>query len=92
MSSFDRYCALLAASLMAGAVYLQSTPLLVVATLAGMSCVMRWLQWSAPHDHWRGLRRKRPWDPYARSKREAITERPFEARQVRVPFWPPFDG
>jgi hypothetical protein len=62
MSSFDRGFAVLAAVVLAGAVYVQSTPLLVLATLAGVSCVMRWIRWTAPHDHWREMRRKRFWD------------------------------
>ncbi|MGO9709194.1 MAG: hypothetical protein ACLQBL_10040 [Polyangiaceae bacterium] len=53
----------LAAVIGAGGIYYESTVAVVLATLVAMVSVISWVRWSAPHDHWRALRRRRPHDP-----------------------------
>ena len=63
VSAVAQLGALVAAGTGAAGVYYESTPVLVVATLVAMGSVVGWVRSTAPHDHWRGLRRRRPWEP-----------------------------
>ena len=45
----------------AGFVY-ESTVLLVMAILAALVGMVLWARATAPHNHWRGLRRRKRWD------------------------------
>jgi hypothetical protein len=63
MSAFVRGGTPIAAAAAAAGIYYESTVLVVVATLLAAASVIGWVRWSAPHDHWRDLRRRRPSDP-----------------------------
>jgi hypothetical protein len=47
----------------AAGIYYESTPLVIVAMLGAVVTVISWIRITAPHDHWRGLRRRHPSDP-----------------------------
>jgi hypothetical protein len=55
--------ALLAAATGGAGVYYESTPIVLAATLGATAFIVSWIRLSAPHDHWRAFRRKRPSDP-----------------------------
>ncbi len=63
MSALSRLGALLAAALGVGGIYYESTPVVMASTVAAIVLIIRWIQWTAPHDHWRAFRRRRPSDP-----------------------------
>jgi hypothetical protein len=62
MSAAARLGILMSASMAGAGVYFESTTIVVCATVAAMACVINWVRWTAPHDHWRALRRRRPHD------------------------------
>jgi hypothetical protein len=57
------FAPLAGAGLAAVGIYLESTPLVLAATLASLGSVAVWVRVTAPHDHWEEFRKKRPWDP-----------------------------
>jgi hypothetical protein len=44
-------------------VYLESSATIAVAMSMALLGIVSWLRASAPHDHWRGMRRRNPGDP-----------------------------
>jgi hypothetical protein len=63
VSALARGGAPIAAAAAAAGIYYESTTIIVLATLMAAASVIGWVRWSAPHDHWRALRRRRPSDP-----------------------------
>jgi len=63
MSILARLGAVLAAAAGAGAVYYESTPLITASMIGATVLLVQWIRWTAPHDHWRAFRRRRPLDP-----------------------------
>jgi hypothetical protein len=63
MSFWGRAWAVTAALLGGLGLFTESTPIVVLATIAAIGSVIGWVRWSSPHDHWRQFRRRRPWDP-----------------------------
>jgi hypothetical protein len=63
MSALARMGALMAAATGAAGIYYESTPIVLAASVGAVAFIIRWISWTAPHDHWREFRRKRPSDP-----------------------------
>jgi hypothetical protein len=63
MSGLSRLGCLLAAAIAAGGIYYESTPIVLASAIGAMALIIHWIRWTAPHDHWRAFRRKRPSDP-----------------------------
>jgi hypothetical protein len=63
ISALARLGALLAAATGAAGIYYESMPIGLAASLGATAFIVRWISWSAPHNHWRDFRRKRPSDP-----------------------------
>jgi len=60
MSALSRVAVVLAAAVGAAGIYFESTPLVIAATAGAVLFIIKWIRFTAPHDHWRALRRKRP--------------------------------
>jgi zinc transporter ZupT len=60
MSALSRLAVVLAAALGAAGIYFESMPLILAATAGAIVFIVMWIRFTAPHDHWRALRRKRP--------------------------------
>jgi hypothetical protein len=63
ISFWGRFGALVAALLGSVGLYFESTPFLVLASVAAVTSVFYWARSTAPHDHWGEFRRRMPWDP-----------------------------
>jgi hypothetical protein len=59
MSTSAQLLVLSAALTTAAGVYFESTSLVVLACVAAIAGVIKWVRWTAPHDHWHALRRNR---------------------------------
>jgi hypothetical protein len=59
MSTGAQLLVLSAALAGAAGVYFESTTMVVVATVAATAGVIKWVRWTAPHDHWQSMRRNR---------------------------------
>jgi hypothetical protein len=63
ISALARLGALMAAAMCAAGIYYESMPIVLAASLGATAFIVRWITWSAPHNHWRDFRRRRPSDP-----------------------------
>jgi hypothetical protein len=55
--------ALVAAGTGAVGIYYEYMPLVIAATVVATISIFGWVRMTAPHDHWAGMRRRRPSDP-----------------------------
>jgi len=62
-SALSQVAALLAAGTGAAGICYDSTPVVVLAALLATGSVVEWVRSTAPHDHWREYKRRRPGEP-----------------------------